>query len=222
VKLAQGENAVRRPFPHRVYLWACDRLYTELAGVYDPVSWLVSLGGWDAWRRLALAEARGRVLELGYGTGALLATLAVADGDVVGLELSPAMQRVAVRRFAQAGLHPAQARARAEQMPLAAASFDTALATFPAPYILEPATLDECRRVLRPGGRLVIVGLWVRAPRWSLLRLAPVFYGAPSAAQTARLLDHCAAAGFAARLDWRSTPRGEVAVLVATPGVGGS
>ena len=200
----------------RLYLWACDRLYHELANAYDRVSWLVSLGGWDAWRRLALADAQGRVLELGYGTGVLLATMAAAGIDVVGLELSPAMQRVAAQRLARSGVHPAQVRARAEQMPLATGSFDTVIATFPAPYILAPATLAECRRVLRPGGQLVIVGLWVQAPRPSLLRRVPVFYGAPSAQQIARVIDHFAQTGWRARVDWRATARGEVAVVIAT------
>ena len=205
-----------RSWPARIYLWACDRLYGELAGVYDPVSWLVSLGGWDEWRRLALADAHGRVLELGYGTGALLATMAGAGQAVVGLELSPAMQRVAAQRFARDDVHPAQVRARAEQMPLATGSFDTVIATFPAPYVLASATLSECRRVLRPGGSLVVVGLWVRAPRPSLLQLAPFFYGAPSAQQNARVLDHFAQAGFHAHLTWRATPRGKVAIVIAT------
>jgi ubiquinone/menaquinone biosynthesis C-methylase UbiE len=198
-----------------LYLWACDRLYHELANTYDLVSWLVSLGGWDAWRRLALADAHGRVLELGYGTGALLATMAGAGIDVVGLELSPAMQRVTAQRLARSGMNPTQVRARAEQMPLATGSFDTVIATFPAPYILAPATLAECRRVLRPGGQLVIVGLWVQAPRCSLLRLVPVFYSAPSTQQIARVIDHFAQSGWRARVDWRSTARSEVAALVA-------
>ncbi len=220
--MAVDEQALRRSWPQRAYLWACDRLYHELAGGYDPISWLVSLGGWDRWRRLALDVVQGRVLELGYGTGALLATLTAAGRPVVGLELAPAMQRVAARRFARAGMQPPQVRGDAAALPLAANCFDTVLATFPAPYILAPATLAECRRVLKPGGRLVIVGLWVRAPRRSPLRLIPVFYGSPTAARTARLLDHFSAAGFTPCLEWRATPRGEVALLVATPGAGGS
>lgn len=213
-----GSDSVsaHQSWPVRAYLWACDRLYGELAGVYDYISWLVSLGGWDGWRRLALADAHGNVLELGCGTGALLAAMASTGRAVVGLELSPAMQHVAAQRFARGGVHPAQVRARAEQMPLATGSFDTVIATFPAPYILAPATLGECRRVLRPGGSLVVVGLWVQAPRLSLLQFAPFFYGAPSAQQIARVTDHVAQAGFHARLTWRVTPRGEVAVVIAT------
>ena len=66
------------------------------------------------------------------------------------------------------------------------------------------------------GPSLVVVGLWVQAPRPSLLQLAPFFYGAPSAQQNARVLDHFAQAGFHAHLTWRATPRGKVAIVIAT------
>lgn len=216
--MASAKDDNRQTVLQRAYLWACERLYDELAGSYDPVSWLVSLGAWDEWRQLALDETQGRVLELGYGTGALLAALAARGHFVVGLELSPAMQRTAARRFAR-GQAPPQVRARAQQMPLAAASFDTVAATFPAPYILAGATLAECQRVLKPGGRLVVVGLWVQAPRRSLLRLAPLFYGAPTPQQQAHMVERFDRAGFHARLIWRPTPRGKVAMLIAETGV---
>lgn len=210
-----GFTLARRAWPARLYLWACDRLYRELAGTYDAVSWLVSLGAWDAWRRLALAEINGQVLELGYGTGALLAAMTAGGRSAVGVELSPQMQRVAAQRCAGSDGAALQIRGRAEQLPLAASSFDTIVATFPAPYILAPPTLAECRRVLRAGGRLVVAGLWVQAPRRSPLRFVPVFYGAPSPQQVDRLLGHLARAGFHARLEWRRAAHGTVAMLIA-------
>lgn len=215
VVLALLRNDEWHTLVRRAYLWACERLYHELACGYDLASWLVSLGAWDDWRRLAVGAAQGRVLELGYGTGVLLTALAMEGRDIVGVELSPAMQRIAARRSARHNIQPTQVRARAEQLPLAAGTFDTVVATFPAPYILADATLAECRRVLRPGGKLVIVGLWVQAPRNLLLRLVPVFYGAPAAAQTEQLRDHFAQAGLRTHLVWRPTARGEVAVLIA-------
>lgn len=54
------------------YYWLAERLYNELAWAYDPVSWLVSLGQWDVWRKGALDYLTGkRILEIGFGTGEL-------------------------------------------------------------------------------------------------------------------------------------------------------
>jgi ubiquinone/menaquinone biosynthesis C-methylase UbiE len=167
----------------RLYLWACERLYAELAWSYDSVSWLVSFGAWDRWRTTALTYARGeRILEIGFGTGSLLATLAAQARPVIGLELSPAMQRQAGRKLARLGLHVPRVQAPTQQMPFAGGTFDTILSTFPSGYIVDPATLRECARVLRqptptqPGGRLVVV-MSVAAPQslWSLIMrwLAP-------------------------------------------------
>ena len=60
----------------QVYLLLYRLLYNELAWAYDAVSWAVSLGRWDVWRRAALPYVRGdHVLEVGFGTGALLPRL---------------------------------------------------------------------------------------------------------------------------------------------------
>ena len=194
------------------YLWACERLYHDLAPAYDPISRLVSAGAWPHWRRLALAHVRsGPLLEIGFGTGELLAELAAQGCDVTGLEPSPAMHAVAAQR-AQAA-HRIQARAQA--MPFADQSFDTVLPTFPAPYILEPATLDECRRVLRSGGRLVVAGLWVQLAHPVLCRLAPVFYATPAPAQIDAITRRVAEAGFDVFWQWERTAWAALPILVA-------
>jgi ubiquinone/menaquinone biosynthesis C-methylase UbiE len=199
-----------------LYLWACERLYHEFAWSYDPVSRLVSGGAWPAWRRLALAEAPdGRLLEIGFGTGELLAEMAAAGRDVVGLELSTDMQRVAARRLARAGLVAPRVQAPAQHMPLAAGAFDAVIATFPAPYILEPATLAECYRVLRPGGCLIVAGLWV-APQGGWRRAVPVFYAAPTAHQVDAMGERVAEAGFAVEWRVRLAAGAEVPLLVGT------
>lgn len=89
----------------RLYAWACERLYAELAWSYDWVSWWVSFGYWAQWRALALAYVQGpRLLELGFGTGELLPKLAVLTPLTVGLELSPAMHWQARHKLARHGL----------------------------------------------------------------------------------------------------------------------
>lgn len=130
--------------------WLFHRLYNEFAWSYDVVAWAVSGGYWQRWVRAAEPFLHGRILELGCGPGYLQAALATRTG-VVGLDLSPSM----LRRAARFGRRLVRADAR--RLPFADASFDTVCATFPAEYILDPATQAEIRRVLTLDGHLVIV-----------------------------------------------------------------
>jgi SAM-dependent methyltransferase len=143
---------------HRLVSFGFRLLYYELAWSYDLVAWLVSMGQWQAWGRTALPHLLGeRVLELGHGPGHLLVALAQGGFRSVGLDLSPQMGRLARRRLRRAGLASTLVRGHAQTLPFAAGTFDSLLATFPTLYILDPATLAEVMRVLRPGGRLVAV-----------------------------------------------------------------
>ncbi|NJN84782.1 MAG: methyltransferase domain-containing protein [Caldilineaceae bacterium] len=215
-----------------LYGWACQRLYNEFAWQYDRVSWWVSLGHWERWRTCALDEVRGeRLLEIGCGTGELLTTLAAertgersgeraveraVERFVIGLELSPAMHAVIAAKLGHCRRDTPRVQASALALPFAADSFDTVLATFPAPYILDPQTLTECGRVLGPAeGRLVITGLWVDLDNRFLRPLAPLFYGRPSAATIERLRQQIAAAGFAVRVRERLVANARVGIVIA-------
>jgi ubiquinone/menaquinone biosynthesis C-methylase UbiE len=129
-------------------------LYHELAWVYDAVSWVVSLGEWRRWQRAALPYVQGqRVLEIGHGPGHMLLALQLAGFQVMGLDLSPQMGRLARRRAPSAPLVQGQVQA----LPFAAGSFDTVLATFPTEYVVEEQTITAVFHTLAQHGRFLII-----------------------------------------------------------------
>jgi ubiquinone/menaquinone biosynthesis C-methylase UbiE len=140
----------------RLVRWAFHRFYHEFAWTYDTVAALVSGGNWVAWLRAALPYLSGQVLELGCGTGNLQHTLA-GRASAIGMDASAQMLRLARARLAHHELPIRLARAFAQALPFRPASFDSLVATFPSEYIVDLATLAEAQRVLRPGGRFVIV-----------------------------------------------------------------
>lgn len=143
------------------------RTYDRLSRVYDLSEGLFERGRQDLGLRLLAAGEGERILEVGHGTGRCLAAIAEAvgpDGRVAGIDLSPGMHRQAERRLRRTGLearcdlHVGDATA----LPFGDGSFDAVfmsfvLELFDTPDI--PQVLGECRRVLRPGGRIAVVSL---------------------------------------------------------------
>ncbi len=132
-------------------------LYHQFAWMYDLVAATVSLGRWKGWVQSALPYLDGRVLEIGYGPGHLQAALRERGLETLGLDESRQMARQAMRRLRRKGSSANLVRALAGQIPFPNNSFDTLAATFPAEYIFDAHTLAETRRVLVPGGKLVIL-----------------------------------------------------------------
>ena len=136
-------------------------LYHELAFTYDIVSWIVSLGEWRSWQRAALKHLNvpsgACVLELAHGTGNLQIDLRTAGLDSVGLDFSPAMGRIAHRKLAHQRIREKLVRSRAQALPFPDQSFPAIVSTFPSNFIVDPATIAEAYRVLKPAGRLVFV-----------------------------------------------------------------
>lgn len=140
--------------------FAFHQLYTTFAWAYDLVADAVSFGEWKAWGRAAIPflAREGRLLEIAHGPGHLHLALRQQGFEVIGLDLSPQMARMLRERILNAtGRPPAHVRASALRLPFADRSFACAVSTFPAEFIFARETLDEVRRVLHPGGRLVIV-----------------------------------------------------------------
>lgn len=108
-------------------------------------------------RRFVVPEATGRVLEVGVGTGlnfGLYRDVAELDGvDPDPHMLARAREKAAALSF-PVRLH----QTGAERMPFEDDRFDTVVLTFTLCTIPDPmAALAEVRRVLRPGGRLLVV-----------------------------------------------------------------
>ncbi len=144
----------------RLALGAFGLLYRN-ATLYWLASTIPFAGQWRVWQRLVLPRLHGHdVLEVGCGTGWLLADMLAAGYTCAAIDASPQMVRATQRTLGRRGFASrgdTVQMARAQALPFAAAAFDTVVSTFPAPYIADPATLREIARVLRPGGRLIIV-----------------------------------------------------------------
>ncbi len=115
-----------------------------------------------AWDRILDLVLGGRgvlhALDAGCGTGFLTFELAARGHRVTGVDFAPAMIVEARRKAAERGVSVRLEEADAEQLPYASGSFDLVISrhvlwTLPHPE----AAIDEWIRVLRTGGRLVVV-----------------------------------------------------------------
>jgi len=154
-------------------------MFDGISADYDRLNHLLSLGTDRYWRRRALREildpARPqRILDVACGTGDF--SIAIArkmhpDSHVTGLDLSPGMLAVMERKLEKAGLQNRidTREGDCEQLPWPEASFDRVTIAFGIRNFENRArALHEILRVLKPGGRLVILELSV--PSHPLLR----------------------------------------------------
>ena len=199
--------------------------YHEFAWTYDIVAAIVSIGRWNRWVRVAVPFlVEPNILEIGFGPGHLQAYL-LANGQltVAGLDESRQMASLTNQRLKRDGLEPIKlARGKAQDLPFASESFDTAVSTFPSEYIFEERTIREVHRILRKGGRFVVVpaasivgrSLTDRAAAW----LFRVTHQAPASRReilTSRLERSLEAAGFEPEFDTVETHSSVVYIVIA-------
>ena len=193
-------------------------LYHGLAFTYDLVAWTVSFGHWTEWTQTVLPYLSGpRLLELGHGPGHLHRLLAERGLTAVGLDESRQMGDLASARLRRAGQTVRLTRGVAQSLPFAAATFDCIVSTFPSNYIFKESTLAEAFRVLRDGGRLIVLPVaWPknRFPKW----LFKVTKESPEEArETARLhwIQPFISAGFEATAELLEVQSGTLLLVIA-------
>ena len=133
-----------------------DRFYSRFASVYDA---LVKLGPiWKSWLAHALPHVQGpRVLEVSCGTGYLLTQYA-GRVQASAVDLNEKMVEITTKNLRRAGLTADVQRADVEALPYADETFDTVVNTMSfSGYPNGRAALQEMSRVLKPGGRLVLI-----------------------------------------------------------------
>jgi demethylmenaquinone methyltransferase/2-methoxy-6-polyprenyl-1,4-benzoquinol methylase len=171
-------------------------LFAAVAPRYDLINDLQSFGWHRLWKRrlVRLSGARSgvRALDVCCGTGDVSFALAQAGAETVGIDFSAAMLEVARRRLCARDKGPAPLqflRGDALNLPFPDQSFDVVTISYGLRNLSDlNAGLRELRRVLRPGGRLLILDFgkpdwapwrWIyfQYLRWCVPILGRVFCG---------------------------------------------
>jgi len=161
-------------------------------------------GQWDAVRldlfgdrsplvaMLALIDPDLTLADLGAGTGQLSATLAPFVRRVIAVDASAQMLAAARARLAETTNVDVR-HGELESLPIANAEVDAAVMSLVLHYIAEPAkALGEVARVLRPGGRLVVIDMMPHDREEYRVQMGHVWQGFPEEQVT----DWLSAAGF--------------------------
>jgi demethylmenaquinone methyltransferase/2-methoxy-6-polyprenyl-1,4-benzoquinol methylase len=162
------------------------RLFAPLAGRYDRLAEILSMGQNRRWRTAmvehitepALTDSGGLVLDVACGPARVTrALLEATSAHVIGLDLSESMLRAGVNNIAAVGLQDrvGLVLGRGEQLPFPDATFDALTFTYLLRYVADPAaTLAELARVVKPEGAIASLEFAVpTAPWW---RVAWWFY----------------------------------------------
>lgn len=160
-------------------------LFDKIASRYDLINDVQSLGLHRMWKRrlIALAAVRpgDRALDVCCGTGDIAFRLAQSGAEVTGLDFSQPMLEVAQRRAAASSAPPQFMHGDALHLPFADASFDVVTCGYGLRNLADwQAGLREMHRVVRPGGRLLVLDFAKPAnPVWRALYFGYLRFAVP-------------------------------------------
>ena len=128
------------------------RKYDRVAWMYDFMESPMEFFSFSTFRRDLLSQARGKILEIGVGTGKNLPWYP-PGADLTGIDVSPRMLERARKKAEERGMHPRLEVMDVERMAFPDQTFDTTVSTFVFCSVLHPQRgLAEIRRVLKKGG----------------------------------------------------------------------
>jgi len=150
-RVAEGEKAKR-----------VAEVFDRVAQRYDLMNDLMSFGLHRLWKMFAVTVARirpgERVLDVASGSGDLARAFAARGAEVCMSDINGPMLARGRDRMLDAGRMAPAVRCNAEQLPFAAASFDCVSVGFGLRNMTrKDVALAEMTRVLRPGGRLLVL-----------------------------------------------------------------
>jgi demethylmenaquinone methyltransferase/2-methoxy-6-polyprenyl-1,4-benzoquinol methylase len=140
-------------------------VFTSVASRYDLMNDLMSLGLHRLWKAFAVAQSGvregHRVLDVAAGSGDLARALAErtgATGEVWVTDINRAMLDIGRDRLLDAGIAQPAVQCDAERLPFPSDYFDCVTVAFGLRNMTrKDAALAEMRRVIRPGGRLLVL-----------------------------------------------------------------
>jgi demethylmenaquinone methyltransferase/2-methoxy-6-polyprenyl-1,4-benzoquinol methylase len=161
---------------------AVKEMFDAISPRYDLLNFLLSFGRDRSWRTRAVRtlglESGARLLDLACGTGDVALTAyrkTHGPGEIIGVDFSGPMLRRAEKKFHKAGVNIPYRFINADvtSLPLEDGTVDAATIAFGIRNVVDvPKALKETHRVLKPGGRLMI--LEFSSPKGKFF--GPVFY----------------------------------------------
>lgn len=171
--------------------------YNRIASVYNFLEAIPELM-FAPWRKKLLANAQGKILEIGVGTGKNFPHYP-AGANITGIDLADRMLVLARKKAAKLGLSWDLREGDVQRLDFPDNSFDTLVATFVFCSVPDPVQgLRELRRVVKPTGRILLLE-HVRIDRpvigWLMDRLNPLIVRIFGANINRRTLENVRKAG---------------------------